>query len=44
MNSDANLSLNNGSHIDLTKHWAKYLLSCMGFVKRRTNTKAKIAL
>jgi len=44
MNSDANLLLNNGGHIDLTKHWAKYLLSRMGFVRRRANTKAKIAV
>ena len=27
MNSDANLLIANGGHIDLTKHWAKYLLS-----------------
>ena len=26
MNSDANLLLANGGHIDLTKHWVKYLL------------------
>ena len=38
MNSDANLLVANGGHIDLTKYWAKYLLSRMGFVKRRVNT------
>ena len=42
--NDANLLLANGGHIELTKHWAKYLLSRMGFVKRRTNTKAKISV
>ena len=44
MNSDANLLVANGGHIDLTKHWAKYLLSRMGFVKRRVNTKAKVTV
>jgi len=45
MNNDANLLLANYvGHIDLTKHWAKYLLSSMGFVKRRANTKAKISM
>ena len=29
MNSDANLLVANGGHIDLIKHWAKYLLSRM---------------
>ena len=38
MNNDANLLLANGGHINLTKHWAKYLLSYMDFVKRRANT------
>ena len=44
MNSDANLLVANGGHIDLTKHWAKYLLSRMGFVKRRVNSKAKVTV
>ena len=44
MNSDTNLLVANGGHIDLTKHWAKYLLSRMGFVKRRVNTKAKVTV
>ena len=44
MNSDTNLLVANGGHNDLTKHWAKYLLSQMGFVKRRVNTKAKVTV
>ena len=44
MNSDTNLLVANGSHNDVTKHWAKYLLSQMGFVKRRVNTKAKVTV
>ena len=44
MNNGANLLIANGGHIDLTKHWAKYLLSRMGFVKRRANTKAKVTV
>ena len=31
------------AHILLTKHWAKYLLERMGFVKRRASTKAKVS-
>ena len=44
MNSNANLLVANSGHIDLTKHWEKYLLSRMGFVKRRVNTKAKVTV
>jgi len=44
MNNDANLLLANGRHIDLTKHWANSLLSRMGFVKWRANTKVKISV
>ena len=44
MKNDANLLFSNGGYLDLTKHWAKYLLSRMGFVKRRANTKAKITV
>ena len=44
MNSNANLLVANSGHIDLTKHWEKYLLSHMGFVKRRVNTKAKVTV
>lgn len=32
----------NGGHIALTKSWSKHLLECMGFVKRRASTKAKV--
>ena len=39
---DSNLLECNGGHISLTKHWAKYLLHRMGFVKRRASTKAKL--
>ena len=42
MNNDANLLFTNGGHVDLTKHWANYLLSRMCFVKQRANTKPKI--
>ena len=42
MNSDANLLAENGGHIELTKHWAKNLLTWMMFVKRRANTKPKL--
>ena len=42
INKDANLLVENGSHISLDKHWLKYLLARMGFVKRRGNTKSKV--
>ena len=42
MNNDANLLLANGGHVDLTKHWAKYLLCHMGCVKRRQTLKQKL--
>ena len=41
---NSNLLDCNGGHISLTKHWAKYLMERMGFVKRHTSTKAKISL
>ena len=41
---DSNLLECNGGHVHLTKHWAKYLLQRMGFVKRRASTKAKVSL
>ena len=44
LNKDANLLAENGGHISLTKHWARYLLSRMGFVKRRANTKSKVSV
>ena len=43
-NFDSNLLECNGGHVSLTKHWAKYLLERMGFVKRRASTKAKVSL
>ena len=42
-NFDSNLLAQNGRHVDLTKSWAKYLLRRLGFVKRRSGTKAKIS-
>ena len=42
-NFDSNLLLENGEHINLTKTWAKYLLQRLGFVKRRSSTKAKVS-
>ena len=42
-NFDSNLLVQNGGHVDLTKSWAKYLLRRLGFVKRRSSTKAKIS-
>ena len=41
---DSNLLECNGGHIVLTKGWAKYLMKCMGFVKRRASTKAKVSV
>ena len=40
---DSNLLECNGGHVLLTKHWAKYLLRRMGFVKRRASTAAKVS-
>ena len=42
-NVDCNL-LSNGGHISFSKHWARYMLDRMGFVKRRVSTKAKISV
>ena len=42
MNEDSNLLAHNGGHVVLTKRWAKHLLGCMWFVKRRLSTKAKV--
>ena len=39
---DRSLLTVNGGHIALTKSWSKHLLECMGFVKRRASTKAKV--
>ena len=44
-NFDSNLlECNGGGHVSLTKHWVKYLLERMGFVKRHASTKAKVSL
>ena len=42
--NDSNLLVSNGGHIVLSKHCAKHLLICMGFVKRRASTKEKISI
>ena len=41
---DSNLLAQNGGHIALTRDWARSLLGRMGYVKRKANTKAKIAV
>ena len=41
-NHDSNLLQCNGGHIVITKSWAKSFLDCIGFVKRRASTKAKV--
>ena len=41
---DSNLLVCNGGHMLLTKHWAKYLMEWMGFVKRQASTKAKVSV
>ena len=41
---DSNQLYCNGGLIDLPKHWAKYLLQLMGFVKRRASTAAKVSV
>ena len=43
-NHNSNLLACNGGHFCLGKPWAKNLLSCMGYVKRRGNTSAKITV
>ena len=44
LNKDANLLAKNGGHISFTKHWVRYFLSRVAFVKRRANTKSKVSL
>ena len=41
---DSNMLAENGGHVVFTKDWAHYVLVCMGYVKRKDNTKAKIAI
>ena len=38
---DSNMLKVNGGHIACSKSWAKSLLSCLGYVKRRASTKMK---
>ena len=40
--TDKNLLKENGGPIDITKTWAKLLLSRLGFVKRKANSTAKV--
>ena len=40
--SSSNLLDVNGGHVVLTKEWAYYLLNCLGYVKRKSNSKAKV--
>ena len=40
--TDKNLLKDNGGPIDITKTWAKSLLSRLGFVKRKANSTAKV--
>ena len=39
---DANLLVENGGYINITKEWAQRLLQQMGLVKRKGTTKAKV--
>ena len=41
---DRSLLKEEGGPLELTKNWAKSILQRMGFVKRRGNTKAKVAV
>ena len=43
-NVDSSLLLSNGGHISFSKHWARYMLDRMGFVKRKVSTKAKMSV
>ena len=43
MARDANLLVENGGSIDLSKDWAKRLLGRMGFVKRKATSKVTIS-
>ena len=43
-NRDSSLPTSNGGHIVLGKPWAKHLLPCMGYVKRRGSTAVKVAV
>ena len=40
--NNSNLLAANGGYIVLSKHWAKYMLERMGYVKRKATSKAKV--
>ena len=41
---DKNLLAENGGHIMINKSWARYLLQCVNYVKRKTCSKAKVTV
>ena len=41
-NHNSRLLKCNGGHIEITKYWALSLLERMGYVKRKSSTKAKV--
>ena len=41
---NSNLLATNGGHIVLSKHWAKYMLERIGYVKRKVTSKAKVTV
>jgi len=41
---DKNLLAENGGHIVINKSWARYLLQCMNYVKRKACSKAKVTV
>ena len=43
-NSNSVLLKQNGCHAHFLRHWARYLLSRMGFVKRQFNTKSEVGV
>jgi len=38
---DSRMLAENGGHVVFAKDWVHYLLVCMGYVKRKGNTKAR---
>ena len=43
-NDDSNKLMCNGGHISITKPWAKSVLNRLGYVKRRSSSKAKVTV
>ena len=41
---DSRMLAENGGYVVFTKDWAHYLLLCMGYVKRKANSKVKITV